>query len=96
VLVYGLTSTAMALMFNLLWRYLLRHPELHKPTVTPELLAVRNRRYNAGVLVYPIATAVGLLSLSLFLALMLALAALYLLPTPDVQSPEVQSPGVQI
>jgi uncharacterized membrane protein len=85
VLVYGATSTIMALMFNLLWRYLLRHPELHKPEVTPQLLAVRNRRYNAGVLVYPIATALGLFSLPLFLALMLALAALYLLPTPDVR-----------
>jgi len=85
VLVYGVTSTVMALMFNLMWQYLLRHPELHKPSVTPALLAVRNRRYNAGALVYPIATALGLLSLPLFLALMLALAALYLLPTPDVQ-----------
>ncbi|HEX2807611.1 MAG TPA: TMEM175 family protein [Kineosporiaceae bacterium] len=85
VLVYGATSTTMALMFNLLWRYLLRHRELHKPEVTPDLLAVRNRRYNVGVLVYPVATGLGLLSLPLFLALMLALAALYLLPTPDVQ-----------
>ena len=76
----------MALMFNMLWRYLLRHRELHKPEVTPDLLAVRNRRFNAGVLVYPIATALGVLSLPLFLALMLALAVLYLLPTPDVRS----------
>jgi hypothetical protein len=38
-----------------------------------------------GVLVYPVATGLGLLSLPLFLALMLALAAPYLLPTPDVQ-----------
>jgi anaerobic C4-dicarboxylate transporter len=34
---------------------------------------------------YPIATAIGLLSVPVFLALMLALAALYLLPTPDIQ-----------
>jgi len=59
VLVYGVTSSLMALMFQLLWRYLLRHPELHKPTVTPGLLAVRDRRYRIGPYVYPIATAIG-------------------------------------
>jgi uncharacterized membrane protein len=85
VLIYGITSTAMAVGFNVLWRYLRRHRELHKPHVTPELLAVRNRRYNAGPVVYPIATLLGLLSVPLFLGLMLGLAVLYLLPTPDVR-----------
>ena len=61
-------------------------PELHKPQVTPELLAVRNHRYNAGLAVYPVATAVGLISVPLFLALMLGLAVLYLLPTPDTRT----------
>jgi hypothetical protein len=70
-------------LFNVLWRYLLHHPELHKPHVSRELLAVRNRRYNIGVAVYPVATAIGLLSTPVFLALMLGLAVLYLLPTPD-------------
>ena len=85
VLLYGVTSIVMSLAFNMLWRYLMRHPELRKPQVTDALLAVRNRRYNLGVFVYPAATAVGLLSLPLFLGLMLALAGLYLLPTPDVE-----------
>ncbi len=86
VLVYGLTSTAMALAFNVLWRYLVRHHRLHKPGVSPDLLAVRNHRYNLGLAVYPVATAIGLLSVPLFLGLMLALALLYLLPTPDVRT----------
>jgi uncharacterized membrane protein len=86
VLVYGVASSAMALSFNVLWRYLLRHPELHKPQVTTELLAVRNRRYNAGLAAYPVATVLGLVSVPLFLALMLGLALLYLLPTPDVRT----------
>jgi uncharacterized membrane protein len=85
VLIYGLTSTAMAVTFNVLWRYLRRHPELHKPHVSDELLAVRNQRFNLGLAVYPVATAIGLISVPLFLALMLALALLYLLPTPDMQ-----------
>jgi uncharacterized membrane protein len=86
VVVYGVTSSLMALSFNVLWRYILRHPELHKPQVPPELLAVRNRRYNAGLAVYPVATVIGLLNVPLFLALMLGLAFLYLLPTPDVRT----------
>jgi uncharacterized membrane protein len=85
VLIYGITSSAMAVSFNVLWRYLRRHPELHKPSVTPELLAVRNHRYSVGLAAYPVATALGLLSTTLFLGLMLGLAVLYLLPTPDVR-----------
>ena len=86
VLVYGVTSSVMSASFNVLWRYLLRHPELHKPQVTAELLAVRNRRYNTGLAAYPVATVLGLVSVPLFLALMLGLAVLYLLPTPDVRT----------
>jgi uncharacterized membrane protein len=86
VLVYGATSSAMAVTFNILWRYLLRHRELHKPHVSTELLAVRNRRYTIGLAVYPIATLIGLVSVPLFLVLMLALALMYLLPTPDVRA----------
>ena len=86
VVLYGATSSLMALAFNILWRYLLRHRELLRRDVSAELLAVRNRRYNIGLAVYPVATLLGLLSVPLFLVLMLALAALYLLPTPDVRS----------
>jgi uncharacterized membrane protein len=84
VLLYGATSSAMAFAFNILWRYLLRHRQLLRSDVSPELLAVRNRRYNVGIAFYPAATLLGLLSVPLFLALMLGLAILYLLPTPDV------------
>jgi uncharacterized membrane protein len=86
VALYGLTNVAMATAFNVLWRYLRRHPELHKPHVTRELLAVRSYRYNIGLVVYPVATLIGLLNTVLFLGIMLALALLYLLPTPDVRT----------
>lgn len=86
VVLYGATSSLMAVAFNILWRYLLRHRELVRRDVPAELLAVRNRRYNIGLVVYPMATLLGLLSVPLFLALMLGLAVLYLLPTPDVRS----------
>lgn len=85
VLLYGLANCAMAVTFNLLWHYLLRHPELHKPDVSPTLLAVRNRRFNVGLVLYPVTTLIGLASTWAFLAIMFALALLYLLPTPDVR-----------
>jgi uncharacterized membrane protein len=95
VLLYGGISTFMALSFNVFWRRLLRHPELHRPGLDRGLLAVRNRRYNLGLTAYPIATALGLFSLPLFLGLMLALAGLYLLPTPDLAPAEetADAPG---
>ena len=85
VIVYGVASSMMAITFNILWRYILRHRELHKPNVSLAMLAVRNRRFNIGPFVYPVATAIGLISAPVFLALMLLLALLYLLPTPDVE-----------
>jgi uncharacterized membrane protein len=92
VLVYGVTSSLMAVGFQLLWRYLLRHDELRRPEVTRASLAVRNRRYSIGLAAYPTATLVGLLSVPLFLIVMFALAVLYLLPTPDVRSAEQPHP----
>jgi len=86
VVIYGVTSFAMAAGFNVLWRYILRHPELRKRSVSSELLATRHRRYNIGLPAYPLATLVGLASVPAFIGLMLALALLYLLPTPDVRS----------
>ena len=90
VLLYGATSSAMAVGFNLMWRYLLRHDELRRPTVTRESLAVRNRRFNLGLLSYPLATALGLLSVPLFLVLVFGLALLYLLPTPESRGAQPQ------
>jgi uncharacterized membrane protein len=85
VVLYGATSTVMALAFNVLWRYVLRHPELRRPDVDRAELAVRNRRYNLGLPAYPAATLLGLLSETLFIGLMLALALMYLLPTPEIR-----------
>ena len=65
----------MAVTCNLFWRHLVRHPELRRPEVTPGLLSVRDARYNTGLVVYPAATLLGLLSLPLFLALRLSLAS---------------------
>lgn len=86
VLLYGGVSSAMALAFNLLWRHVMRRHDLWRAGVDAALVATRQKRYRAGPFVYPVATVIGLLDLRLFIGLMLALAVLYLLPTPDVRS----------
>jgi TMEM175 potassium channel family protein len=92
VLLYGITNTAMAITFNVLWRYIYRHPELCRPEVTHEALAVRNRRFNLGPYIYATTVVIGLFSTWAFLAITFGLALLYLLPTPDVRgaAPEPQ------
>ena len=90
VLLYGITSSLMAVTFNLMWHYLLRHPEPAGLEVTRESLAVRNRRFNIGLLSYPVVTLVGLISVPLFLVLVFALAVLYLLPTPEYRVDQPQ------
>jgi uncharacterized membrane protein len=92
VLLYGITNIAMAVTFNVLWRYIYRHPELHRPEVTREALAVRNRRFNLGPYIYVVTAVIGLFSTWAFLAITFGLALLYLLPTPDVRgaAPEPQ------
>jgi uncharacterized membrane protein len=86
VIVYGTTMTLFSGIFNGLWRYLLRHRELHQPWVTPQLLTLRTRRYNLGLPVYPAVTVIGWFSTTTFLVLNLLLAVVYLLPTPELDA----------
>ena len=85
VLLYGITSCCMALTFNTLWHYLLRHDELRHEHATRASLAVRNRRFNVGLALYPAVTLIGLVSVTAFIALTLGAAILYLLPTPEIR-----------
>ncbi|MDX6256977.1 MAG: potassium channel family protein [Frankiales bacterium] len=86
VVIYGVTMTLVAFGFHAVWRYLLNHPELHHPWVSRELLTTRNRRYNIGLPIYPAVTVIGWFSLPVFLAIMLTMATIYLLPTPDMDA----------
>jgi uncharacterized membrane protein len=80
VLVYGGIMTLMAVLFNLLWRRIRSHPELRHPDITTTDLQTRHRRFNAGLVLYPTVTALGLLNVGVFLGGLLALAVLFLLP----------------
>lgn len=83
VLVYGAVMIAMSVLFNLLWRRIRSHPELRHPGIALADLRTRHRRFNAGLALYPAVTLLGLLDVRIFLAGLLALAFLYLLPTAD-------------
>jgi len=83
VLVYGAAMVVMSVFFNLLWRRIRSHPDLRHPGITITHLRSRHRRFNAGLALYPVVTLLGLLDVRIFLAGLLALAFLYLLPTAD-------------
>jgi uncharacterized membrane protein len=86
VVIYGVTMILVAFGFNIAWRYIVAHDELHQPWVSRDLLTLRNRRYNIGLPVYPVVTIIGWFNLDAFLVIMLAMAVTYLLPTPDMDA----------
>ena len=86
VLVYGGVMVAMSVAFNLLWRRVRAHTELQRDTVVAADLASRHRRFNLGLAAYPLVTLIGLIDVRIYLVALLALAGLYLLPTPDQQA----------
>jgi uncharacterized membrane protein len=86
VVLYGVSITLMGIAFTIFWRYVFRHHELHRPDLDRKVLAVRHRRNAVGLVAYPLVTVLGLLSAALFIALLLAWAAVCLWPTPDVRS----------
>jgi uncharacterized membrane protein len=86
VALYGVSLSLMGITFTIFWRYVLRHHELHRPDLDRKALAVRRRRNIVGLVAYPLVTVLGLLSARLFIALILALVVVFLLPTPDVRS----------
>ena len=86
VVIYGVTMTLVAVTFNLVWRYLRAHPELFHDWVPLDVLRTRDRRYNVGLPLYPVITVIGWFSLPVFLVIMLLMASIYLVPTPDMDA----------
>jgi uncharacterized membrane protein len=77
VLVYGLSSEGMAISFTLILRHLIRHQLLHRPVSSQEGRAAQ-RRFGAGVIVYPAVTAIGLTSPGAMLILYALLTGYYM------------------
>jgi uncharacterized membrane protein len=78
--VYGLTMVAIAVMFNVVWRYASGRGRLLSSAVNPEAVARSRRDYLAGPIVYSIATALALWNPLVGLAIYAGLAVYWLLP----------------
>jgi uncharacterized membrane protein len=79
-LVYGGTMTAIAIMFNVVWRYASAGHRLLVDGVDPSTLQRINRSYLAGPTIYSAATLLGLISPWISLVIFAMLAVYYLLP----------------
>ncbi len=81
VVVYGIAMTLMSVAFNALWRWVRAHPAASPSEDDQRAIRRRHLRFNVGLALYPVLTLVGLLDVRVFLAGLLVLAGLYLLPT---------------
>jgi uncharacterized membrane protein len=80
--VYSGTFVVTAVIFNLLWHHVARSPRLLDPRVNPQFLRRTTRGYAVAPLVYLVAFGLGFLSAALSLAVCLALAVFFALPSP--------------
>ncbi len=78
--VYGGVMTAIAIMFNVVWRYASTNHRLLGPRFSDQALAKMNRNYLAGPMVYGTATIVAFGEPYVSLGIFAALAVYWLLP----------------
>ncbi len=78
--VYGCTMVAIAIMFNVVWRYAARWGDLLVPGVDESALRHSYRSYFSGIVVYGAATLAALVLPYVSLAVFAALAVYWLLP----------------
>jgi TMEM175 potassium channel family protein len=78
--VYCGTMTAIAIMFNVVWRYAGSRHRLLVTGVSDEALAKMNRDYLAGPVVYAVTTVVAFIEPYVSLAIIVALCVYWLLP----------------
>src|SRR3989442_13004786 len=78
--VYGAVMTAIAVMFNVVWRYAGTNHRLLVPGISDKALAKMNRNYLAGPVIYGLATVIAFVDPWISLAIFAALAVYWLLP----------------
>ena len=83
LVVYGCSYIATAVAFNALWLYAAYGARLLRPDMNPDRIRVRTLRYLPGTPLYAIATGLAFVSPWVSLAMFGAMAALYMLPTPE-------------
>lgn len=78
--VYNGLFTAIAIVFNLLWRYIVTHPTLLRVRPDEATLASITQRYRFGPVLYFVALLVGFIYVRASIALSLGLAIYFALP----------------
>jgi uncharacterized membrane protein len=78
--VYGGAMTAIAIMFNVVWRYAGSNHRLLVDGITDDALAKMNRNYLAGPVVYGATTLVAFVAPYVSLIVFAAMAVYWLLP----------------
>lgn len=78
-LAYGITLTATAILFNVLWRYAAQGRKLLRADVDQRLIEGINRSYAFGPASYAIATVIALVSPQISAGMYAAIAAFYVL-----------------
>jgi uncharacterized membrane protein len=88
--VYAGTLAVTAIFFTLLWLYAADNYRLVDRSLDPYLLRAMTRRYLAGTLAYLFAFVLSLINVTASLALIVALALLFVLPEPGERAGAVR------
>ena len=78
--VFASTYLLLALAFNAVWHYFLRHPELHDPRLNPEWVRTLSRRYQFGPPLYILGIVLAVVNVYAFLVFVVVQALVFLLP----------------
>jgi uncharacterized membrane protein len=84
--VYGLLSVATALPWTLMWRHIVRHPELLEPPFGVDHARAELRRASIGPLIYVLAVPLALFLPLAALFFYIAIAVLYAITNQGVQT----------
>jgi len=84
--VYGLLSVATALPWTLMWRHIVRHPELLEPPFDVDHARAELRRASIGPLIYVLAVPLDLFLPLAALLFYIAIAVLYAITNQGVQA----------
>jgi uncharacterized membrane protein len=88
--VYAGTLAVTAIFFTLLWLYAAANYRLVDRSLDPFILRAMTRRYLAGMVAYLVAFALAFVNVTASLALIVALALLFVLPEPGERAEVVR------
>ena len=92
-MIYAGTLAVTAVFFTLLWLYAATNRRLVDRGLDPSLLRTMTRRYLLGMVAYLLVFLLAFINVAASLALIVALALLFVLPEPGERTSEKESPA---